>query len=155
SNQGYNKVSVKPLRAFRFDFDRMRVSILTLLVGAVFVLLVGCANVINLLLIRAVERRKEVALRLALGISRPRLVSTFVLEGALLCLAGCVLGVGAAFSAVRLLATFGSLAYNLPAFLHFSVDLRALAATAVVAVLISLLISVIPARKSLQVDLRD
>lgn len=155
SNQGFNKVSVKPLRTLRFDFDRMRVSILTLLVGAVFVLLVGCTNVVNLLLIRAVERRKEVALRLALGISRPRLVRTFVLEGALLCLAGSVLGVAAAFSAVRLLATLGSRAYNLPAFLHFSVDLRALAATVVLALLISLLIGVIPARKSLQVDLRD
>jgi putative ABC transport system permease protein len=77
TNRGY-AVKIKPLRTRQFDFERMRLSILTLLIGAVFVLLVGCANVTNLLLIRAVERRKEVALRLALGISRLRLVRHFV-----------------------------------------------------------------------------
>src|SRR4030095_1015179 len=95
SNEGYT-VSVKPLRTLQYDFDRMRLSVWTLLVGAVFVLLVGCANVTNLLLIRAVERRKEVALRLALGITRLRLVRHFILEGALLCFRGALLGVRAA-----------------------------------------------------------
>jgi predicted permease len=154
TNKSYG-VSVEPLRTLQFDFARMRLSIMTLLIGAVFVLLVGCTNVINLLLIRAVERRKEVALRLALGITRLRLVRSFVLEGALLCLGGALLGTGAAFAAVRLLATFGSRAYNLPDFIQFSVDLRALGATAVLAILIGFLIGIIPARKSMQVDLQE
>jgi predicted permease len=154
TNQGYT-ISVKPLRAQQFDFDRMRQSILTLLIGAVFVLLVGCANVTNLLLIRAVERRKEVALRLALGVSRLHLVRYFVLEGALLSLAGAALGVGAAYFAVQLLAKFGTTAYNLPAFIHFSMDLRALAGAVLLSALITILIGVIPARKSMQVDLQE
>jgi predicted permease len=154
SNQGYT-VSVKPLRTFQFDFDSMRVSIFTLLIGAVFVLLVGCANVVNLLLIRAVERRREVALRLALGIPRLRLIRHFILEGALLCLSGAVLGVGSALFAVHLLDKLANAAYNLPAFLRFSVDLRALGAAVALSLLISLLIGVIPARKSLQVNLQE
>jgi len=154
SNEGY-AVKVQPLRTQQYDFERMRLSILTLLIGAVFILLIGCANVTNLLLIRAVERRKEVALRLALGITRLRLVRHFILEGALLCAAGAVLGIGAAFFAVRLLARLGNDAYNLPAFIHFSVDLRALGVAVVLTILISVLIGVIPARKSLNVDLQE
>jgi predicted permease len=154
SNQGYT-VNVAPLRTFQFDFESMRVSIFTLLIGAVFVLLVGCANVVNLLLIRAVERRREVALRLALGISRLRLIRLFTLEGALLCLSGALLGIGAALFAVHLLDKLANAAYNLPAFLHFSVDLRALAAAAALSLLIIVLIGVIPARKSLQVNLQE
>jgi predicted permease len=133
----------------------MRLSVLTLLIGSVFVLLVGCANVTNLLLVRAVERRKEVALRLALGVTRFRLIRSFVLEGALLCLAGALLGVGAAFLAVRFLSAFGNTAYNLPAFIQLAVDPWALSAAVTLAILISLLIGVIPARKSLDVSLQE
>lgn len=154
SNQGYSAV-VDPLRTYQFDFERMRVSVLTLLIGSVFVLLVGCANVTNLLLVRAVERRKEVALRLALGVTRFRLIRSFVLEGALLCLAGAALGVGAAYLAVEFLATFGTTAYNLPAFIRLAVDPWALSAAVAVSILISLLIGVIPARKSLEVSLQE
>ncbi len=152
-NEGFS-VSVKPLRTFQFDYDGLRVSIFTLLIGAVFVLLVGCANVTNLLLIRAVERRREVALRLALGIPRLRLIRHFVLEGALLCVGGAIVGVSAAYFAVHLLADLGNLAYGLPAFIHFAVDPRSLAATALVVIAISCVIGVIPARKSLQVNLQ-
>jgi putative ABC transport system permease protein len=153
SNKGY-AVEVKPLRTQQFDFERMRLSIITLLIGAVFVLLVGCANVTNLLLIRAVERRKEVALRLALGISRLRLIRHFVLEGALLCFGGAALGIGAALFAVGFLAKLGNNAYNLPAYIKFAVDVRALGGAVLLSILISILIGVIPARKSLNVDLQ-
>jgi predicted permease len=153
ANQGYT-TQVRPLRSFQFDYEGLRVSIFTLLIGAVFVLLVGCANVTNLLLIRAVERRREVALRLAMGIPRLRLIRHFVLEGALLCLGGAVLGIAGAFFTVDLLAKIGNTAYGLPAFIHFTVDLRALFATVMLVLLISVLIGVIPARKSLQVNLQ-
>lgn len=154
ANQGY-AAQVRPLRTYQLDFERMRLSILTLLFGAVFVLLVGCTNVTNLLLVRAVERRKEVALRLALGVTRFRLIRQFILEGVILCLAGAALGVGAAFFAVRLLGKFGTGAYNLPAFIQFSVDLRALGVAVALTILISLLIGVVPARKSLKLDLHE
>jgi|SRR5882724_5533710 len=154
SNQDY-MARVLPLRAVQFDFERMRLSILTLLIGSAFVLLVGCANVTNLLLVRAVERRREVALRLALGVTRFRLIRQFVLEGAILCLAGAGLGIGAAFFAVDFLAKSGNQVFNLPAFIHFSVDLRALGVAVATSLLISLLIGVIPARKSLNVNLQE
>jgi predicted permease len=153
TNLGY-MASVHPLRTYQFDYDRMRLSILTLLIGAAFVLLVGCTNVTNLLLLRAVERRKEVALRLALGVTRSRLIRQFILEGAILCLAGAVLGIGAAFFTVGLLDKLGNYAYNLPDFIHFSVDARALGAAVTLSVLISFLTGVIPARESLKVDLQ-
>jgi putative ABC transport system permease protein len=153
ADQGYT-AAVQPLRTAQFDFDSMRTSLLTLLVGSVLLLLVGCANVTNLLLIRAVERQKEVALRLAMGVTPFRLVRHFVLEGALLAAGGGALGVAAALAAVRLLARLGTAAYSLPPFVHFTVDPRALGAAVALALLVSLLIGIVPARRSLQVDLQ-
>jgi predicted permease len=154
TNEGYT-LSVIPLRTFQFDYEGTRRAIFTLLIGALFVLLIGCANVTNLLLIRAVERRKEVALRLAMGITRFRLVRHFVLEGAVLCLAGAAVGVGFAVFAVKLVGAAGNTAYGLPAFVEYAVDLRALAVAVAMALSISLVIGLIPARESMKVSLQE
>jgi predicted permease len=154
TNEGYT-ISVIPLRTFQFDYEGTRRAIFTLLIGALFVLLIGCANVTNLLLIRAVERRKEVALRLAMGITRFRLVRHFVLEGAVLCLAGAAVGVGFAVFAVKLVGAAGNTAYGLPAFVEYAVDLRALAVAVALSLSISLVIGLIPARESMKVSLQE
>ncbi|HEY6830710.1 MAG TPA: FtsX-like permease family protein, partial [Gemmatimonadaceae bacterium] len=65
---------------------------------AVMVLLISCANVLNLLLARVFSRQREIALRLALGVSRRRLAGQFVVEGILLAALGCVAGVAIAQS---------------------------------------------------------
>ena len=77
--------------------------LLVLLGGAGLLLLIGCVNVSSLLLVRSESRRREIAVRGALGASRARLMRQFATEGTALAVAGCLLGLGLASFGMRVL----------------------------------------------------
>ena len=129
--------------------------VLTFLVGTVsFVLLIGCANVANLLLAAGAARQKELALRAATGAGRGRLMKQLLTENLLLSLAGGACGV--------MLAVLGTRAYPLlvpeefPVLLRqASLNGRVLAFALGISVLSSVVFGVVPALRASRVDLND
>ncbi len=98
-----------------------------------FVLLMACANVANLFLVRAEARRREIAVRTAVGAGRGRLARHFVAEGTGLASVGGLLGLGLAMAAVRVILRFGPV--ELPRLHEVAVDTTVVAFTAVVVLL--------------------
>jgi len=81
--------------------SNLRPAVLVLLVAVVFVLLIACANVANLFLVRGSERAKEISLRLAIGASRGRVVRQILIESFLLALFGGLLGLALAVAGIH------------------------------------------------------
>ncbi len=123
--------------------DNMRAGLWVLL-GAVGLLLLGaCANVANLILARNTLRRREVAVRLALGSGHGRLVGWLLVEGAVLATLGGAAGVAFAFGGLRLLQTLRPV--FLPRLEWIAIDGRVLAFTLLVSVVTSLAFGTLPA----------
>jgi len=111
------------------------------------VLLISCANLANLLLARAAVREPEIAMRLAIGASRSRLVRQLLDESVLLATAGAVLGTGLALTVSRSLVLLMSSANN-QVFVDLAPDWRMLAFTAGVATVTCLLFGLLPALRA-------
>jgi predicted permease len=111
------------------------------------VLLIACSNVANLLIARASARQKEIAVRLALGASRRRLVLQLVEESLILSLTGGLLGIGLAIAMDK--ALIGFLPYGITPFtLSAMPDLRILGFTLAISIVTGLLFGLVPALQS-------
>lgn len=86
-----------------FVSPQLKVGVVVLLAAVLFVLLIACANIANILLARAVSRRTEIGMRKAMGASRGRLVRQMLVECVMLCCSGGILGLFAALTATHLL----------------------------------------------------
>ena len=118
---------------------------LKLLLGiSALVLLIACANLANLLLARASAREREIAVRLALGASRGRLLRQFLSESFLLAIGGALCGAFLASELSRVLISFISTPGS-PIFLDLSLDWRVLAFTSAMAILTTIFFGLAPA----------
>ena len=131
----------------------VRTPLLVLLAAVGFVLLIACVNVANLLLARSTARKREFAIRRAVGARPGRIVRQLLTEGLLLALVGGAVGVGVA---AGLNALFVSRLNDvLPRVDDIHVDGAVLAFTALVALIASLLFSITPALESARSDLNE
>ncbi len=129
----------------------VRPTLLMLQGGVAFVLLIGCFNVANLLLVRSNARQSEMAIRSALGAGRATIARQFLLESLLLTSLGALLGLGVAWGALRITNFY--VAKMLPQSLPASLDWRVLGFTVALALVVGVFIGLIPVFHLLRTNL--
>lgn len=147
-HKGHDSVTVYPLWRAPFSANALFSLLLPMLMAiAGVVLLLACANVANLMLVRSVTRRREIAIRMSLGASRWRLVRQLLVESLVLAFAG---------GAIALLITFwtaGSMMkfvppMDFPFLLNIRADRAVLIATAVISLLTGVIFGILPALRA-------
>jgi len=135
----------------------IRPILLVLLGGSGLLLLISGVNVAGLLLVRSEGRKREIAVRSALGASRGRLLSQRVTEAVVLVAAGVTLGLGAAFFATQLLAKLLStdMLSRMPYLHNLGLNVRIVAFAATMSALAAVLFSLVPGRQGWSPEVRD
>jgi putative ABC transport system permease protein len=147
-----NGVSVKPVReALNFAWDQVTVLFYVLLGAVGFVLLIACANVASLTLARGGSRRREVAVRAAMGAPRVRIVRQLLTESLVLALGGGLLGVAMSYGLTGLLNPL--IPEDLFKIGAIDIDLTVLAFSLLVTLLTPIAFGLLPALSASRVDL--
>jgi len=131
----------------------VRTALLVLLGAVAFVLLIACANVANLVLAKTLARRKEIAIRNALGASRAAILRHILSETVLLSVFGGLLGFALARATLALSTHF--LAEHLPSFSDITLDTEVLAFTLLLSLLAGVLAGLIPSLRFSRVDVNE
>lgn len=131
-------------------YDSGLVLLLMALVG--LVLIIACANVANLLLARSQARSREIAIRLAIGAGRIRLLRQLLIESVILALIGCALGLGIGYVGILFLQKL-KVPTDLPVAISVQMDLRVLLFSLFAALLSALVFGLAPAWQALKTDL--
>jgi putative ABC transport system permease protein len=149
SNKGWRVLAV-PMRESLVGSARASLTLLSSAVG--LVLMIVCANVASLMLARGFSRQRELAVRVALGAGRSRLVRELLTEAAVLSLAGAAIGVPLAYGLLRTVTLLGPAA--LPRASNIELDGATLTFTLVTALLAPLVFGLLPALQVSRGDLR-
>jgi predicted permease len=147
------KMMVRTQLQFRIAQDSIDAILVTMLMALVsVVLLIACANVANLLLGRARGRTREIAVRIALGVSRTKLLRQLFAENVVLALLGGVIGLGFAYGGIRFLQTI-PIPSDLPIVISPELDQRVLVFSLIASLFSVLAFGLAPAFQSLKTEL--
>lgn len=149
-----NKGLIAAVAPLRDDIVRKVSTSLLVLLGAVgLIVVVACLNVANLMLVRAIARRRETSVRIALGASRVRVIRGMLVESLLVAVAGCVAGVLLGSALMKLLVAIAPA--SIPRIGSVSMDWRVLLASAALALVSGAIFGIIPAWQVSQADPAD
>jgi putative ABC transport system permease protein len=137
------------LAALNGDLVRDVRPMIVALAGAVgLILLIACLNVANLFVVRSIARQRELAVRMALGASRARLIAELITQSVVLSAIGAAAGVALAYALVRVLVASAPAA--IPHLDRVAIDARVLAFTAITSLVVGVLFGLLPLRQVAQ-----